>query len=122
VRRILIIDNDPLVRRGLAAMLDRSAYEVEGAANGDIGLRVYRRRGANLVITDLTLTGITGIEVIVAIVHGPRPAPVIAMCGADSDELEHAKLVGASATLQKPFTADELFAVIHATLARPPAP
>lgn len=59
-----------------------------------MGVSVYRKRGAHLVITDVTLTRLTGIELIVAIVRGPRPAPVIAISGADSDELEHAKLWG----------------------------
>ncbi len=116
MRRILLIDDNPIVLRVIAAMLERFDYEVIPAIDGEEGLRLFRERGAHVVITNLVMTGCNGIEVVVAVSHGPRSVPVIAMSEGEPDLLDDAKLVGAAAVLQKPFTSDELLTALQSAL------
>jgi DNA-binding response OmpR family regulator len=118
--RILLIEDDRHLRCALTSMLEQFGYEVEPATNAEAGLQLFRDRGARLVITDLLMNGSNGIDVVVAIAHGPQPVPVIVISGAELELLEHAKVLGATAVLQKPFTADELLGVLGAAFKHAP--
>ena len=63
--RILLIDDDEAVRRPTARLLELMGHEVLTAEHGEAGLRVWRERGADLVITDVCMPGMNGLEVIV---------------------------------------------------------
>jgi DNA-binding NtrC family response regulator len=118
--RILLIEDNGSLRRVLSALLEEFGHEVELAASTEVGLWIFHERGAELVITDLVMEGGSGLQVVVAIAHGSRPVPVIVTSGADSDLLESAKLLGATAVLQKPFTRDELHAALEGALRQRP--
>lgn len=110
--RILIIDDEECIRRPLQAVLERFGHEVMSAANGQEGLQVWRRFGADLVITDVMMPYKNGIETIMEMRASFPPVPVIAMSGGDVsqrlDLLGNASLLGAVHTIQKPFALAEI--------------
>lgn len=124
--RILVIDDAEDIRRTLERLLVHAGHEVLLAADGAQGLRVWRERGADLVITDLHMPDKDGIETLVELrAFGPE-VPVIAISGGDQtrrlDLLGDAALLGAVATLAKPFTRDELLSAVALALERPRPP
>jgi CheY-like chemotaxis protein len=122
MNRVLVIDDVGGVRRTIAAILRREGYEVLEAKDGQEGLAMAREHGPAIVITDLLMPQVDGIEVIEGLARsgGKRPK-VLAISGGGS-------LVGAEealgmaegladATLRKPFEAEELTQAL-AALAR----
>ena len=119
--RILVIDDDELVRDTLRAVLESSGYEVLLAADGDDGLRVFAAESAAMIITDIVMPNREGIETIGELRRMAPDAKIVAISGGgqkgSSDYLRAAQLLGANRTLRKPFTPDELLAVADELLA-----
>jgi CheY-like chemotaxis protein len=115
---VLLIDDDASILSAVRRLLIRSGHEVTEASNGAEGLRLWREQGAGLVLTDLQMPGMNGLEVILQLRAYAPDLPVIAMSGGgrsrDLDLLGSAGLLGAVGLLTKPFTADELAAAIGA--------
>jgi len=101
--KLLIIDDDEAVRTSLAAYLEDSGFEVEQAANGFQGLEVFERARPDLVICDLRMPQIDGLELIRRIGELDSSAPVIVVSGAGvmKDVVEALRL-GAADYLIKP--------------------
>ncbi len=118
---ILLIEDDAAVRGILSRMLEASGYAVIQATNGADGLRLWREQGADLVLTDIQMPDMNGIEVIVQLRAFAPHLPVIAMSGGgqsrDLDLLGDTKLLGAVGVLYKPFTGEALNQAITAALA-----
>jgi CheY-like chemotaxis protein len=118
--RILLIEDDAQVLRALSSVLIRSGHRVTTAANGAVGLRLWREHGADLVLTDIQMPETDGIEVILQLRTYAPHLPVIAMSGGDRsgdlDLLGDARLLGAVALLKKPFSADDLTRAIAAAV------
>jgi len=110
--RILVIDDEAGIRRPLQILLERAGYEVLVASDGQEGLRLWRRFGADLVITDIMMPNKDGIETILELTMSAPPVPVIAMSGGDVshrlDLLGDATLLGAVYTVPKPFVLSEM--------------
>jgi CheY-like chemotaxis protein len=119
---VLLIDDDTSILSAVRRLLVRSGHKVTAAANGAQGLRLWREQGAELVLTDLQMPGMNGLEVILQLRAYAPHLPVIAMSGGersrDLDLLGSAGLLGAVGLLTKPFTADELAAAIAAAAAQ----
>ncbi|HET9725440.1 MAG TPA: response regulator [Gemmatimonadales bacterium] len=118
---ILLVDDDPLVRRTLARALERNGHRVASAENGLDGARRAREGGVDLAIVDIHMPDMDGLELL-AQLRATLPAmPVIMMSGGDQTRdlalLQDAKLLGACAVLAKPFSLDELYTVIATALA-----
>jgi CheY-like chemotaxis protein len=116
VALILVVDDDPAVRRALERVFLKRGHQVRLAADGEEGLRVWREQGADVVLLDIHMPHTNGIEVLVQL-RGLAPRlPVIVMSGGDQtqelDLLGDAELLGASAVLRKPFTLDEIFGLV----------
>jgi CheY-like chemotaxis protein len=116
VTLILVVDDDPGIRRSLERVFRSRGHQVALAADGGQGLRVWRERGADLVLLDIHMPETNGIEVLVQL-RGLAPRlPVIMMSGGDQtrrlDLLGDAQLLGASAVLRKPFTLAEIVGVV----------
>lgn len=80
---ILVIEDNTQMRRALTRMLETSGHRVTAAANGADGLRWWREHGADLVLTDIQMPGMSGIEVMLQLrAHAPM-LPVLAMSGGD---------------------------------------
>jgi len=122
VSRILVIDDDPAVRRLLLAALARMGHDVVDSSDGAEGVGLYRASPADLVITDLFMPGQDGIETIQLLRDEFPNARILAISGGASvggaGSLIDAKLLGADETLEKPFTLDELATVVNGLLAQ----
>jgi DNA-binding NtrC family response regulator len=110
--RILLIDDDEAVRGSTARLLELMGHEVLTAEHGEAGLRVWREHGADLVITDVCMPGMNGLEVIVELRAFAPDLALLAMSGGMEsqrlDLLGTAAQAGAFRALSKPFTIQEL--------------
>jgi DNA-binding response OmpR family regulator len=118
--RVLVMDDDAVLRGALRVALEAAGYEVLDAADGDAGLRLHRMHGADLVLVDVFMPERDGLEVIRALRTAiPRPK-IVAISGGgrigDLDVLRAAAALGAARTLQKPFEPHVLLAAIRDVL------
>ena len=118
--RILVIDDDRLLRGALRVVLEAAGYDVIEAADGDAGLRLHREHGADLVLVDIFMPKRDGLEVIRALrAVIPRPKIIAISGGGESghtDILMTAAAFGAASTLHKPFEPHQLLAAIRELL------
>lgn len=109
--KILLVDDDALVRTSLAYALEDAGHAVVQAGNGDEGLAALNRDTFDAVVLDILMPEREGIETIREIRKKWTSLPVLAMSGGDktgwSDFLRMASALGANDTLAKPFTASE---------------
>ena len=121
VARVLVIDDDPLVRATLRALLEGEGYEVMIAIDGETGLEEFRRQDADLVITDIVMPEVEGIETIRQMREIAPKLPILAISGGGRgvplDYLRMAQRLGATEVLAKPFEAEELVEVVARCLA-----
>jgi DNA-binding NtrC family response regulator len=112
---ILIIDDDDLIRVLLRSALEEAGYEVTEAANGRQGLELYRHRPMDLVITDIIMPEMNGLDMLLELTREFLHAKVIAISGAGEEKnaLDVAKLLGARQTFQKPFSLPHLLGAVR---------
>lgn len=117
--RILIIDDEPPIRTLLRLALESVGHEVVEAQDGRVGLTLYRQNPTDLIITDILLPELNGLDIILELVHEFLNVKVIAMSGGteQGNFLNTAKLLGARQTLQKPFSIEKLLSVVRYELA-----
>ncbi len=108
---ILIIEDHTSVRTLLARVLEDVGYEVYEAANGRQGLEQFQVQPMDLVITDLEMPEMNGLELILELTRAFLNVKVIAMSGRTVDELQKARLLGARQTFVKPL---DLPTLLHA--------
>jgi two-component system response regulator (stage 0 sporulation protein F) len=116
--KILVIDDDRPIRSLLRAALEGDDHQVFEAANGRLGLEVYRERSVDLIITDLVMPEMNGLDVISELTKNAH-VRVIAMTG-DADAISRlttARLLGARQILRKPFDLTTLLAMVRYELA-----
>jgi CheY-like chemotaxis protein len=118
--RILVVDDDRDVRSTLVRILAREGHEVEQAEDGGAALAAYRSRPADVIITDMYMPTVDGIEVIGALMSEFPEARLIVMSGGGQvgkeDVLDLARRLGAKQTLSKPIDRQELLAAVNAVL------
>ena len=116
---ILVIDDQDSVRALLRTVLEQAGHVVTEASNGREGLEAYRARTADVVITDLCMPEMNGLDLILELTRAFLNVKVIAMSGADDldSAFQTARLLGARQTLQKPFTMDALLKAVQYELA-----
>jgi DNA-binding response OmpR family regulator len=117
--RIVVIEDEQAIRRGVADALRASGYETAEAGDGDRGLTEAVRAGVDLVLLDLMLPRRDGLDVL-AEVRKRRPTlPVIVLTarGSEEDRVRGLKM-GADDYVVKPFSARELLARVEAVLRR----
>ena len=112
---ILIIDDEEIIRVLLRSALEAEGYEVTEAANGREGLELYRQRPTNLVITDIVMPELNGLDIVMELTREFLDAKVIAISGAGGERnvLDVAKLLGARQTFQKPFSIPHLLDAVR---------
>ena len=119
--RILIIDDEDLIRGMLRQMFERAGYEVADAPNGKVGMQLYREHVADLIVTDIFMPEQDGLETITELQRDFPHARIIAISGgcrtADFDGLSLAKELGALRTLEKPFQQQEMLGTVRELLA-----
>jgi DNA-binding response OmpR family regulator len=120
-KRILVVEDDSSIRRGLVDALEFSGYEVLQASDGDAGKEKALRATFDLLLLDLILPGCSGFDILEA-VHDARPTlPVIVLTarGEEADRVRGLRL-GADDYVVKPFSVRELLARVEAVLRRSP--
>jgi two-component system response regulator (stage 0 sporulation protein F) len=112
---ILIIDDEEMMRILLRSALQSAGYEVVEAANGRQGLELYRRRPTDLIITDIAMPELNGLDLILELTRHFLRAKVIAISGLGGEKhvLDVAKLLGARQTFQKPFSMPQLLDAVR---------
>ena len=117
---ILVIDDQEAIRSLLRRTLEAAGYEVLEASNGRLGLELYRERPADLIITDIFMPEMNGLDLLLELTRNTRHVKVIAMSGGLESEgvLNVARQLGARQTFQKPFDADKLLTAVRYELAR----
>ena len=120
--RVLVVDDEPQILRALRINLRVRQYEVFTAASGAEALEAAGRHPPDLVILDLGLPDLSGIDVIQGL-RGWTTAPIVVLSGrADSANKVKALDAGADDYVTKPFSMDELLARMRATRRRAGAP
>lgn len=116
--RVLVVDDDPAIVRALAINLRGRRYEVSTAASGSEALRVAAAQAPDLVVLDLGLPDLEGVEVLAGL-RGWTQVPVIVLSGrSDSLDKVQALDAGADDYVTKPFGMDELLARMRAVSRR----
>ncbi len=117
--RILIVEDEPDMRRGLQDNLEFENYETAASGNGIEGLRLAERENFDLILLDLMLPGIDGIEVCKRLKSAGNTTPIIMLTARGSEEDKVRGLeIGADDYITKPFSLKELIARIKAILRR----
>ena len=118
--RILVIDDEPQITRVLRAALSAQGYDVRTANDPEEGLQVFRDWPPDLVITDLAMPGMSGIDVCRAIrARSATPVLVLSVREHERSKVE-ALDAGADDYVTKPFSIQELLARVRAHLRRAP--
>jgi len=118
VNRVLVVDDELPMRRTLDIGLRARGYEVDLAATGEQALELAARHNPDVVILDLGLPGIDGIEVAQEL-RGWTAAPIIVLSARGGEAVKVAALdAGADDYVTKPFGMDELLARLRAALRR----
>ncbi len=119
MKRILVVDDEEEVRHVAAKVLAGAGYEVAQAENGIEAMRVVGAGGCDLVVLDMVMPEKEGAETVREIRRGHPSLPVLAISGVVNGAfyLTTAKHLGASATLRKPFTPQELLQSVAELLA-----
>ncbi len=118
--RILLIEGDESVRTMLHVTLVHFGQTAIEASNGNEGLELFHRAGADLVITDIVMPEKEGLEVLIELRKEQPPLKVIAISGGGrmsaADYLQMATLLGAGKVLAKRFSSEGLIAAINELL------
>jgi CheY-like chemotaxis protein len=100
-RKVLVIDDEPTVLASVVELLELSGFDVVGAASGADGLASFRRRRADVVLTDLHMPGMDGLAVIAALRAIEPRATILVLSGA-GDATTEARRLGAAGSIAKP--------------------
>lgn len=120
--RLLVIDDDDLVRAALTDMLQTAGFEVVTASNGRLGLELLSTTAVDAVITDILMPEQEGLETIREARQRFPDIRILAISGGgagggETQLLRFAESFGADQTLPKPFTGSQLVSAVRALLA-----
>ena len=116
-KKLLIVDDDQAMRMALCESLESCGYEIDAVENGADALRQFSKRTFDLVLTDMKMPGMTGIEVLRGVKKMSPAVPVILITayGTVNTAVEAMK-EGAAEFIMKPFTLDEIESVVRTVL------
>jgi DNA-binding response OmpR family regulator len=112
--RILLVEDEEAVRSLLKEVLEDEGYEIQEASNGNKALDSFARSSADLVLTDIVMPDMEGIEMIMKIRKSDPNVKIIVMSG--NDYLDLARMLGADCALRKPFSNQVLLDAVKAAL------
>lgn len=121
VKKILVIEDDPVIRNSILKLLQTEAMEAVNAADGKSGVELARQQPPDLIICDIMMPGLNGYQVLEELRKDPTTAgiPFIFLSAkADRSDLRQGMELGADDYLTKPFTRKELLAAITARFSK----
>ena len=120
-RRLLVVEDDPAIRRGVVAALTFAGYDVLEAGDGPRGLALAEAAEVDLVLLDVVLPGTDGLEILRRVRESRPTRPVILLTArAAEDDRVGGLAAGADDYVVKPFSVRELLARVEAVLRRSP--
>lgn len=122
--RILLVDDDPMLRKVLQATLEAQGYDIVGVDDGKAALKIFSPQKFDIVITDVVMPEMDGLEFILRLRKDHTSVPILALSGGgrsrNMEVLEHAGTFGATAVLPKPFLPEQLVQLIATLLKAKP--
>lgn len=116
MQNLLVIEDDPEVRRHVHEALEEAGYRVLTAADGDEGLRLFRAQPVDLVLVELHIPGMDGLELVRMLRSTRHRTKIIAIARGILDWEYLAVYRGAHKTLQKPFSRHALLEAVRTQL------
>ena len=121
--RILVIDDEQLLRSTVVLILTRAGFTVEEASDGQAGIAMFHKNPPDIVLTDIFMPNRDGIEIIKELKHSSPLTKIIAMTGGGKLRMMEiasaAQVLGADYVLDKPFDSESLLTAINAVLVTP---
>lgn len=114
-KKILAVDDSVSIRTSISFVLSQEGYEIVEAVDGVDGLEKAKKDKFNLVITDINMPNMDGIEMIKQLraTDGYKFTPIIALTTENQDsKMQEGKAAGATGWIVKPFTSEKLIAVV----------
>lgn len=119
---ILIVDDSPSMRRMVAFALSEAGHRVTEAEDGRNALETASRQAADLVVSDMNMPGMSGIELVDELRRLPayRSIPILMLTTETSDDMKsRARSAGASGWIVKPFDPERLIGIVNRLLGKP---
>ena len=114
IEKILIVDDEILLRRFLSETLTRKKFDITTAENGQVAVSLLKKNTYDLVITDMKMPGMTGIEVLKKVKElSPKTLVIVITAFGSIENAVEAMRIGAFHYLIKPFTPDAIEAAIE---------
>ena len=118
-QKILIVDDSALSRRTLRRIIESAGYEVVEADDGMTALELYFLEKPSLVLLDLVMKGMYGLDVLVKLREmDPKALVVVASADIQSSTRKLVDEAGALAFINKPFVSEQVIAAVEAALAK----
>ena len=121
-RLILVVDDDPSIRRTLQIALSNEGYDILQAQDGEEAIRLWHETGPDLILTDIHMPKTSGLLLLQDLQANGSSTPVIAMTdggpAGNLNLLGLAKLLGSVRTMPKPYSLDEMVKAINQELSR----
>jgi two-component system response regulator ResD len=120
VRRVLVVDDEPTIAEVVCRYLERAGYTTVSAGDGPAAVRAAAAEPVDLMVLDLMLPGLDGLEVMRRVRQSVRPVPAIILLTARGEETDRVSglSLGADDYVVKPFSPAELVARVDAVLRR----
>jgi CheY-like chemotaxis protein len=116
-RRALVIDDDPLICEFITTVLSAIGFTVAIEATGEAGLARVKEMSPEIILLDMRLPGMNGLDVLDALGHLPMAFPtVVGMSGAWAEAEKNAIALGAAAFLRKPLSAEMVVRTVEDAL------
>jgi len=113
---VLVVDDEPVILETFKAIL-KELFKVLTASNGKQALEIITQAQVDLVLLDINIPGMNGIEILHKIKEYERNLPVILVTAtANADMIVEAKRLGIDDYLTKPFDVDKVIALVHKTI------
>ena len=119
---VVVIDDQEPIRRIVRRALEQAGHQVLDAEDGELGLQLLEHHPVDVVVSDIFMPGMDGIQMLRQIRKQFPAVKVIVMSGGDSsgmlDLRRDAELLGAVKSLSKPFTTHEIVTIVNSVLER----
>lgn len=118
-RSVLIVEDDEMIREMMDYTLTQAGYAVATAGSGEAGLELARRMKFSVILLDINMPRMSGLDVLRALQRPGRPPVIMVTANRSADTVGEAVQLGCSGYLSKPFTPESLVQRVRTVLAGP---